>query len=190
MIYGITGGIAAGKTFVCRLLAERGYPIFYCDEVAKTLMQTDNDLQQTLKTLIGTAIFSHDGALNKPLMREYLQTAGTATVNAVVHPRVQTAFLAWVAQQTAPALFMESAILFESGFDRLVDHTVLVAAPEAVRIARLMQRNHFSEAQARQWLALQMDEEEKKRLADFVIINDGQTDLESQINKLLAKDDF
>lgn len=187
-IFGITGGIAAGKTFFCRLLERHNIPVYYCDEAAKELMVTDEQLNVSLRHLLGAATYLSDGSLNKAHIAAYLQENGPERINALVHPCVRRHFLQWAATQTAPIIAIESAILFESQLDDLVDTVIFISAPEALRINRLMQRNGCSATEARQWLDLQMDEERKKKLSDIVILNDGTTDLEKQVTLLLEEE--
>ena len=196
---GITGGIGSGKTYVCRLLQRRGIPVYHCDDEAKRLMIESPVIRQQLTQLIGDDIYINN-ELNKPRIASYLFGEGTysindahsalsthvAQVNAIVHPVVRQDFLRWTEQQESPIVAQECALLFESGFDRLVDRTVLVHTRDEVRLARLMARDGISRAQARKWMALQMTEEEKLARADIVISNDGTPEaLEREVRQWL-----
>lgn len=190
LILAVTGGIASGKSFVCQRLAERGFPVFSCDDEARRLMVSDDTLRQRLQALIGLNAYKDDGSLNKVVVASFIKSGGKEAVDALVHPVVRRAFRQWVTEQNSNVVIMECALLFESGFEVLADKAVLVSAPENVRIKRLMQRNGIDEGAARSWMALQMPEEEKMRRADFVIYNDGKSDLEQQIDKLLGETTF
>lgn len=183
---GITGGIGSGKSYVCRELEAMGVPVFYCDDAAKHLIRTDHSLQEALTGLVGQNLYA-DGRLQKPVLADYLCRGDeyAARVNAIVHPRVAQAFLDWCEQAEAPLLGMECALLFEARFDRLVDETLLIAAPEDVRLGRVMQRDGVSEEKARAWMALQMQEEEKARRAHHRLLNDGATPVGPQLQALL-----
>ena len=177
----VTGGIGSGKSFVCRRLEDRGIPIFYCDDVAKQLLRTDTEVQRALSELVGPRLFE-GGWLHKELLRDYLHQGSEAAdrVNAIVHPRVAAAFRQWCDSQAAAGhrlLCMECALLFESGFDRLVDRTVLVTAPLEVRLSRVMARDGVGREVARSWMRLQMAEEEKARRADIILDNTDSPDL-------------
>lgn len=187
VVVAITGGISSGKSFVCKLLEKRGYTIFYCDDEARRLMHTDKALRSALKRLIGENTYQADGTLNKPVVTAFIKSGGREAINALVHPAVREAFLQWKEKQTADVVFMECALLFESGFDKLVDTSVLVSAPDSLRIKRLMQRNGIDERAARAWLNLQMSEEEKRQRVDVVIDNGEDANLEEQLDKLLGK---
>ena len=171
---GITGGIGSGKSYVCKLLAQRGIEVYDCDAAAKRLIRTSPRLRQQLKALIGS--------LDKAAISRFLlaNEKNQQAVNAIVHPAVFQDF------EESGMLWMESAILFESGADKLVDRVVVVTAPEEIRIERVMQRDGITREKALQWIARQWPQELVKARADFEIINDGHTDLNSQIERLLT----
>ena len=173
---GITGGIGSGKSYVCKLLAQRGIEVYDCDAAAKRLIRTSPRLRQQLKALIGS--------LDKAAISRFLLASekNQQAVNAIVHPAVFQDF------EESGMLWMESAILFESGADKLVDRVVVVTAPEEIRIERVMQRDGITREKALQWIARQWPQEQVKARADFEIINDGQADLNSQIERLLTSE--
>ena len=135
----ITGGIGSGKSYVCRQLAERGIRVYDCDAAAKRLMRTSPELQKQLKLLVGEDVYE-DGQLVKPVMARFLLASeeNQKAVNGIVHPAVADDFRA------SGYKWMECAILFESGFDHLVDRVICVTAPEEVRIQRVMDRDGLS----------------------------------------------
>ena len=183
----ITGGIGSGKSYVCRSIEAAGYPIFYCDDEAKRIIRSDRKVQQALSKLVGKGVYNEQGQLVKPVLAAYLcrGKAYAAQVDAIVHPRVGECFLEWCEQQTTDKVFMECALLFESGFNRYVDFTIHVAAPQEVRLNRVMARDSVSQAKALEWMALQLPEEEKAKRADYIINNDGNTEIEPQIRQIL-----
>lgn len=170
---GITGGIGSGKSYVCRLLEQRGIEVYDCDAAAKRLIRTSTRLRQQLKELIGS--------LQKADISRFLlaNEGNQQAVNAIVHPAVFQDF------EASGMQWMESAILYESGADRLVDRVVVVTAPEEVRIERVMSRDSISREKTLQWIARQWPQEEVRQRADFEIVNDGEADLEKQIEQLL-----
>ena len=183
----ITGGIGSGKSYICRSIEAAGYPIFYCDDEAKRIIRGDKQVQQSLRELVGEGVYNEEGKLVKPVLAAFLckGKAYAAQVDAIVHPRVGETFIEWCEQQTTDKVFMECALLFESGFDRYVDFTIHVAAPQDVRLQRVMTRDNVTREKALEWMALQMPEEEKARRADFIINNDGTSELEPQISQIL-----
>ncbi|WP_299270880.1 dephospho-CoA kinase [uncultured Prevotella sp.] len=181
----ITGGIGSGKSYVCQLLKQRGIQVYDCDAAAKRLMRTSPQLQQDLKRLVGDAVYSAEGELQKSVLAEFILAgeANKLAVNDVVHPAVAADF------DASGMEWLESAILFESRFDRRVcfDKVVCVVAPQDVRIQRIMKRDNISAERAAGWIAAQMPQEEMQRRSTFVINNDGVGDLGKQIDQVLAK---
>lgn len=179
---GIAGGIGSGKSYVCKLLAKRGINVYDCDDAAKRLMRTDEQLKEQLTKLIGPQTYV-DGRLNKAAVATFLLSseANAHAIDAIVHPAVFRDF------EESGLLWMESAIMFESGANRYVDNVVVVTAPEEVRIERIMKRDGISREKAQEWMQRQWPQEKVRQLAQYEIINDGRQDLDSQIADLLQK---
>lgn len=178
----ITGGIGSGKSYVCKLLADRGIKVYDCDAAAKRIMATDTALQANLNAVVGEEVFI-DGILQKPILAKFLlaSEANKQAINDVVHPAVAADFIASNYQ------WLESAILFDAKFNERInfDYIVCVIAPEDVRIERIAQRDGISHEQALQWIKRQMPQEEMEKKADFIIINDGTSNLSAAIKSLL-----
>lgn len=192
----ITGGIGSGKSYVCRILEKHGIKVYDCDAGAKRLMRSDASLQAQLRALVGEEVYapssaSSDGegddsrrlALQKPVLAKFLLASeeNKQAVNDVVHPAVARDF------EQSDCDWLESAILFDSGFDRRThfDVVVCVTAPVPVRLRRIMQRDHISQDKAQQWIDAVMPQEELVARSDFEIVNDGGRDLEEQVAHLL-----
>lgn len=185
--WGITGGIASGKSYVCRQLEAQGAPIFYTDPEAKRIIRTDPQVQEQLRSLVGAEVYDAEGRLVKRVLAAYLcwGREHSRRVDAIVHPRVAAAWQRFVkAHRSAPRVYMECALLFESGFDRLVDCTLHVSCPDDERLRRLMARDGIDREAALRWMALQLSEAEKCRRAHHVLCNDGRTDLTAQLVRL------
>ena len=178
----ITGGIGSGKSYVCRQLAERGIRVYDCDAAAKRLMRTSPELQKQLKLLVGEDVYE-DGQLVKPVMARFLLASeeNQKAVNGIVHPAVADDF------RSSGYKWMECAILFESGFDHLVDRVICVTAPEEVRIQRVMDRDGLSRERALEWLAKQLPQEVVLGRSNYRIINDGQADISQQIDTIIQQ---
>lgn len=178
--YGITGGIGSGKSYVCHLLAEHGITVYDCDAAAKRLMRSDNHLQQQLSALIGKDVFPN-GEMDKASLAQFLLASeeNAKSIDAIVHPAVFRDF------EASGINWVESAILFECGMNSLVDRTVCVVAPEDVRLQRIMMRDNISRDKALEWINRQMNQEEKAKLSDYVIINDGTTPLLPQLERII-----
>ena len=182
MIIAITGGIGSGKSYICKLLEEKGIAVYDCDAAAKRLMREDPKLQAGLKQLVGNDVYINK-VLQKSILAQFLLTSESnkQAINDVVHPTVATNFLQSSYQ------WLESAILFESHFDRRIhpDKVVCVTAPFDIRVERVMKRDRITRELAKEWIEKQMPQEEMIRLSDFEIVNDGQADLYPQIEQLL-----
>lgn len=188
---GITGGIGSGKSFVCRKLCSMGLYIFDCDREAKKIMESSSQVIAGLKNLIGENVYTADGKIDKQVMSAYLFSGAeqAAAVSSIVHPAVGRGFSDFVAAHaTAPACVMESAILLESGLVPLVDKVVCVRAPLEVRIQRVRQRDGLDEISIRKRIARQMNEEDRNAYPfDYLIENDGLSDLTKQLEMMLAE---
>lgn len=185
MLTAITGGIGSGKSYVCRILESRGISVYDCDAAAKRLMRTSEKLQQELRQLVGQDVYTSDGQLQKRVLADFLlaSEANKLALNDVIHPAVAEDFL------SSGMTWLESAILFESGFDRRIrfDRVVCVSAPRDVRIQRIMRRDNISAAKAAEWIDTQMAQEEVERRSHFVIVNDGKSDIEQQVDNMLSQ---
>ena len=170
---GITGGIGSGKSYVCEKFRQQGYPVYDCDKEAKRLMVTDRIIISEIKKLVGEEAYLPNGTLNVPLLAQFLfqSPQNHARLNLIVHPAVKEDFLKWADQQTSEKVFLESAILIESGFRDVVDLVGFVSAPLETRIQRIMRRDNTTREHALQWISKQMPDEEKRKYADFVIEN-------------------
>ena len=186
MRIGVTGGIGSGKSYVCRLLAQRWQlPVYDCDSAAKMLMVSSPRIRQQLQELVGDDVYDAGGQLNKGVMSRYLfaDAAHVKAVNAIVHPAVKDDFEQWASRQTGDVV-MESAILVEAGFAKAVDRLVVVEAPLALRIQRAMARDGATEEQVRARVRHQMTAEQLRAYADIIVVNDGR-DLLSQLSPIV-----
>ena len=137
MIVGITGGIGSGKSYLAQALAQRGFAVYDCDREAKRIIAESQDLQAAIIDLLGEEAFV-EGKYNTAYVakRVFADPELLKKLNAIIHPEVAKDILAKKPD------FVESAILFESGLDRLCDKIVIVTAPEETRIARTIARDY------------------------------------------------
>lgn len=192
---GVTGGIGSGKSFVSKKLQERGYRVFDCDSRAKKLMVEDECVRNQIMSVVGQNAYEvkirRDGkqawTINKSVISAFLfkDSDNAKLINNVVHPRLAEIFKDWTKKQHANAVFMEAAILFESGFDKLVDYTVLVCADEETRLRRATKRDGCNEDLIRQRMAHQLDNAQLMSKADFILYNNDNDIVDEQIDKLL-----
>ena len=180
----ITGGIGAGKSYVCRELELHGIHVYDCDAGAKRLMRTDAELQAKLSRLVGEEVY-REGVLQKPVLAKFLLASeeNKHAVNDVVHPAVARDF------EQGGCDWLESAILFDSSFDRRThfDFVVCVTAPISVRLERIMQRDHITREKAQEWIDAVMPQEQLVARSNYEIVNDGNRDIGQQVQELLEK---
>lgn len=183
---GITGGIGSGKSVVSHIVSAMGYPVYDCDRNAARIMISDVVVIEALKNLVGEDAYLADGSLNKPVIASFLykDKNNREALNAIVHPAVFRDFEEWSSGCGKEFVFVESAILFESGLDRHVDRSVMVLSSCETRIERVMARDGIDREQAIKRLNSQMPDEEKAGLCDFIIRNDNGIRIVPQIYSL------
>ncbi len=145
-VIGLTGGIGSGKSFLAQALAQRGFAIYDCDREAKRIIAQNKEVQAAIKDLLGEEAFI-EGKYNTAYVakRVFEEPKLLDALNKIVHPAVKADILSPFTSHLSP-LIVESAILFESGLDRLCDKVVIVTAPEDVRIARTIARDYQGQA--------------------------------------------
>ena len=186
MKIGITGGIGSGKSYVCRLLEQRGYAVYDCDSAAKRLIRSSPFIRRRLTALIGPETYfkeSGEYILNKKAVAEFLLKSedNARAIDRIVHPAVFRDFI------ESGMEWMESAIIYESGIHRLVDRVIVVTAPEELRIQRVMARDEISREKVLEWMSRQLPQEEVRQRADFEIVNDGLADLNQQLDDIIKE---
>lgn len=185
MKVGITGGIGSGKSTVCRLFALRGVAVYDSDAEAKRLMTADPDLRARISARFGDEAYS-EGKLDRTYLagKVFSDAQALADLNAIVHPAVRADFAAWAQRQEGGYVILESAILFDAGFDGDVDRTVAVLAPQELRIERTCRRDKRDPEEVRRRIAAQMDDDVLSEKADYVVVNIFEEDLEPAVVKL------
>jgi dephospho-CoA kinase len=185
---GLTGGIGCGKSVVLHLLSAMGIPVYIADDEAKRITSTDPEIRQKLTDLLGDGVFL-DGQLNKQLLATFLfsDPDNAKIINNVIHPKVKEDFICWTLKyKEFPYIAIESAILIEAGFADAVDIIAMVYAPMDLRLERLARRDASStKEQILKRIQSQMDDEEKRSLAHFVILNDEKAAIIPQVIELM-----
>lgn len=187
LLVGITGGIGSGKTVVCRMLARRGFKIFYADNIAKSLYKTDKKLVASIVRAFGKDILNFKGQVILPKLKERVFASRKAyqDINRIVHPVVIDHIKKEARKSKFDVVIIESALLFESGFNSQLDYVVMVYANKKNRISRLMIRDEASESSIKQLMKFQMDEKKKMEMSDFVLVNNKTlSDLKVQVDFL------
>lgn len=184
---GLTGGIGSGKSVVASLLQTYGIPVYMADQESKNLLQTSSVIREQLTRLLGTGIY--DGmTLHRQRMASLIfnDAALLKKANEIIHPEVARHFNEWVKKQHTGFSVIESAILFESGFDKYVDISLMVYAPMVLRIKRTIMRDHLTETEILKRMNNQLPDDQKKERADYIINNDDSQALIPQIESILA----
>lgn len=184
---GITGGIGSGKSIVSAYLQHAGIPVYNCDNEAKRLMVEDINLVEAIRSLLGAEAYV-DGVLNRTFIAQCIfgNSGLLKQMNSIVHPAVIADFERWSLSQHLPVVAMETAILFESGFDRIVDSIINVSADEETRIQRAIQRDGAPRSVVENRIKNQMDEKQRVSLSHFVIDNNDNVALTPQIESILS----
>ncbi|WP_439185209.1 dephospho-CoA kinase [Carboxylicivirga taeanensis] len=186
---GLTGGIGSGKTTVARLLRALGFPVYEADTEAKQLINKDRDIREQIIHLLGKEAYNEQGYNRKYVgslvfnNEELLQK-----LNEIVHPAVANHFEQWCTEKDEfNVVFQEAAVLFENGNYSRFDKTILVVAPEITRIGRVMQRDDMNKQEVVARINNQWQDDEKMKLADFVITCDGQHLVIPQVMNILKQ---
>ena len=177
MVVGLTGGIGSGKSTIAKAFAALGIAVFNSDEQAKALIATDAQVKERIIAAFGEEAYQN-GEYNRAYIAQIVfnNSEKLAILNGIVHPALAKYFKRWAKAQTSPYVLKEAAILFESGSYKDCDYIITVTAPEEVRIARVMARDHCTEAQVRVRMAQQWSDAQRIALSNAVIEN---VDLES-----------
>ena len=181
---GITGGIGSGKTTVCKVFETLGIPVYYADWHARQLMVSAPRLVAGVKALFGPDAYLEDGALNRPFIAKQVfnNDKKLQQLNQLVHPAVAEDADRWHhAQENVPYTLKEAALLFESGNNKQLDKVITIFVFLVLRIQRVMARDQVAAEDVRARMDKQMPEEEKVKLADYVIHNDGNHSLVRQV---------
>ncbi len=191
-IIGLTGGIGSGKSTVAHYIASKGIPVYVADEAAKELMEQPEIVAQ-IQAIFSQNVIASDGILDRKMIAQLVFSDPELLhkLNAIVHPLVKAHFLAWLQQhKSAPFVVKEVAILFETGGNEACDKVILVTAPEAIRVQRVILRDQVSEAAIQNRMQNQLPDAEKSKKSDFIISNIDLKDTffqTDEILKILAK---
>lgn len=171
-IVGLTGGIGSGKTTVAKMFSELGVPVYIADDEAKKITNSSKVIRRKLIQLLGEQAYI-DGSLNRKYVAEkiFSNNALLNAVNAIIHPKVATHFKKWALRQKANYVIKEAAILFENGGYKECDVVILVTAPKALRLQRVIKRDNATQGEIEQRMDNQWTDTRKKKLADIIIEN-------------------
>lgn len=175
----VTGGIGSGKSAFCTILEELGFSVIKADPLAKELMQTNPALQSDIVKHFGPHSYEN-GQLNRPYLAEivFSDREKLELINELVHPYVKAEVQSRMdaALEASDIVFHEAALIYEANMEKMFDAVIVVAAEKAVRMKRIMQRDEVSEKEVENRMKSQIDEEEKRKKADIVILNNNDLD--------------
>jgi dephospho-CoA kinase len=182
---GITGGIGSGKSFLCKIFEVLGIDVYYADQRAKWLQQNNADLVTQIKLAFGQEAYDNQGSLNRIfLAREvFSNPEKLELLNKLVHPKVAEDYARWTKQRSdKPYTLKEAALLYESGSYRQLDYIINVDAGRNTRLRRVLARDvHRTKEQVEAIMDKQLSDQERRRLADFTVDNDGDVLVVPQI---------
>lgn len=173
-VLGLTGGIACGKSYVARLLRQRGIPVLDADAISRSLTAPGGEALPAVRAAFGDQVFDGD-ALNRRALGEivFADAAARKQLEDILHPLI----IARMQQETLSAgtalVAWDVPLLYETGMNAQCDEVWCVSIPSGMQVRRVMRRDHLSRQQALRRMASQMPLEEKRRRADHVIDTSG-----------------
>ncbi len=173
---GITGGIGSGKTTICNFFRILNVPVFEADIEAKQILNNSQIVRNKIKAIFGDDIYLPNQTIDRKKLAQLIFNSPPLLqeINAIIHPEVRKYFDEWCDIQNSSYIVYEAAILFESGFYKMLDFTILVTSPEKERIKRVMSRENTTEEDVKSRISKQWKDDEKMKLADYTLINNNK----------------
>ncbi len=178
---GLTGLIGSGKSLICSVFEHLGIPVFLSDNYAKELYK-DTSFLEEIVSVFGQEVFNK-GVLDKKILANIVfnDKEKLEKLNSMIHPKVLEMFLLWSKNRQAPYVILESAILFEIGWEKYFDKTICISTPKDIAIERALKRDKVSKQDIEKRMSNQFSNEDKCKRADFIIFHDNKTMLLPQI---------
>jgi len=192
-LVGLTGGIASGKSTVAKILQSLGAAIVNADDLAREVVEPGHEAWKEIVASFGTDILQSDQTLDRQKLRTLIfnQPEARKRLESIIHPRVRALAEERIRQYAAagyPVVIYEVPLLFEGNLQEWLRPVILVACDVETQTARLQNRDHLTAADAEKHIAAQMSLKDKRRLADYVIENNGSLeDLERQTRQILEE---
>ena len=184
-IVGLTGGIGSGKSKALTFFKNKGIPCYQADLAGHKVLNENPEVKAKVQAYFGSEIYTSKGLDRKALGKQVFNNQEALQfLNGIVHPAVRLDFQNFIEEQQAPFIVSEVAILFENGGEKRYDKIILLTAPEALRIERVMARDGVSETQVRQRMQKQWTDAQKIPLADYVIDNTDWTTTENELERV------
>ncbi|GAB4260615.1 MAG: dephospho-CoA kinase [Vicingaceae bacterium] len=188
-VYGLTGGIGAGKSTVSKIFNLLNVPVFNADETAKAIVNSNTEVKNEIIKTFGKEAFKKN-VYNTAFIagKVFSNPQLLSVLNQIIHPKVAEAFESWKKENREQKILLkEAAILIETGGYKSLDGVIMVTAPKELRIKRVIQRSKLSENEILERMNKQLPDEEKLNHADFVIYNDEKQLLIPQVLKIYKK---
>lgn len=187
-IIGLTGGIGSGKTTVAQYIEDCGFPVYYSDDRAKTIVNDNETVKNKIKELLGKDSYDENGIYNRKFVagKVFNDEELLLQLNGIIHPAVRLDFEEWVRKQTKYLVFKETALLFELKLNLQCYKSLLVTAEDNIRLKRVMDRDSKTYREVETVMNNQMPEKDKIKLANYVIYNNTNLDdLKEQTEKII-----
>lgn len=192
-VYGLTGGIGSGKSAAAAIFDELGVPVVSADELSRVIVTPGSEGLGAVVATFGEGVLAADGELDRRKLGAivFKDAAKRARLEGILHPRIRERFQDVLTTLEATGHTMvvyEVPLLFENNLDKQMKAVILVSAPEAARIARVVERDRLSPDDVRARMAAQMDDTTRRSRAQHILENDGDlAHLRRQVEALLAK---
>lgn len=188
---GLTGGIGSGKSTVAAILAEHGFPIIDADKIAREVVEPGQPALAELALTFGEDILNEDGSLNRQALANvaFRNEENRQALNNITHPRINARTEELFAEAEAAgkeAAVWDMPLLVDQGYQDRVDIVIVVDVDAETRLKRLVESRGLDEADARRRIASQIDDETRRKAADFIVDNNGErAALEPQVKEII-----
>ena len=182
---GLTGVIGSGKSTAANYFSKLGVPVFFADNSAKKIMNTDSSVKKCLVDLLGSLAYSN-GELNKQFISDKIFNNQNLlkSINNLIHPKVQEDFNLWLTNQTFPYVIYEAALIFENSSEHLFDKIICIKTPLDIIYNRLKKRGDYSKNRIDKILKNQLSQNVKCSKSDYCIENISMESLVNEIDKI------
>ncbi|SDX59874.1 dephospho-CoA kinase [Salimicrobium album] len=193
VVIGLTGSIATGKSTVSRMFAEWDIPVIDADKLSREVVEPGEAAYEKIVDFFGDKVLLHTGEIDRPALGKIIfgDEEKRKQLNAIVHPEVRKRMIEkreYYKEQGENAVVLDIPLLYESGLTDYVNRTMVVFVDEGVQLQRLMERDGSAREDANERIASQINIEEKARMADAVINNNGSVEeTKIQVRKQLEE---
>ena len=198
MLVGLCGRSGSGKGYIAKMFANSGIPSIDTDRVYRDITGPSGELSPCMKDLkerFGEAVVSHDGSLNRVVMRDLVfgpdSEEALKDLNRITHAHILERTMVEVdhlQENGADIILIDAPLLYESGFDKMCSAVVCVTAPEELLIERIMKRDNISREDAERRLRTQKNASELAERADYIIENNAEKDfLQGRVDRIIAE---